>query len=101
MSDGEYGRVPPNIMEGLVAYRDTGRRTGSFLEAVLRNNLAEAVGRADRFSLAALKDIVQWVWWEMPAHAWGSEQKVRAWMQAGGVQGLAEKRAAEAAGEEA
>lgn len=72
--------IPPAILAGLEAHRDKRQPTGDFLTAVLENNLTRAVGLADDFSMSALKDIVMWCYWELPAPAWGSRVKVDAWL---------------------
>lgn len=72
--------IPTQMLETLVAYRDSGRPTGSFVEAVLSNDLFDAVSRADLSSQAALVDIVKWVYNNMPMNAHGSREKYRAWL---------------------
>ena len=53
---------------------------GSFVEAVLCNNLKEALGRADDDNLRDIYEIVKYCYWEIPANCWGSPQKVKAWL---------------------
>ena len=55
---------------------------GDFLEAVLSNDLTEAVCRADFENLAALEAIVKYVYNHIPRVCWGSPEKVRAWREA-------------------
>ena len=55
--------------------------TGGFLEAVLCNNLKEAVGRADTQNLKDIKEIVQYCYWEIPSVCWGSPEEVKAWLK--------------------
>jgi hypothetical protein len=74
--------IPDGILEGLINYRDKRIPTGGFLWAVLANDLSKSFARADSSSLAALQDIIQFVWWEMPSVAWGSPEKVDAWLAA-------------------
>jgi len=52
---------------------------GSFLTAVLSNNLTQACGRADDSNLRALPDIVRYCYNELPSDCWGSPEKVEAW----------------------
>jgi len=73
-------RIPPLILESMQAYVEHKQPVGSFLEAVLTNNLKEAVARADPECEAALGDIVMWFYWEAPSTCWGSVEKVRAWL---------------------
>jgi hypothetical protein len=72
--------MPPAILQGLKHYRDHRLAPGGFLRAVLQNDLEGAVGRGDVNSLAALQEIVMWMRWDLPASAWGSPAKVRAWL---------------------
>ena len=57
--------------------------TGGFLEAVLCNNLKEAIGRADAENLRDIKEIVQYCYWEIPSTCWGSPKEVKAWLEEG------------------
>lgn len=75
--------IPPAVLVGLELYRDSSLPTGGFLAAVLENNLTKAVGLADSLSMSALKDIVMWCCWELPNQAWGSKEKVAAWLEEG------------------
>ena len=54
---------------------------GDFLRAVLENDLAGAVSRADPENLAALKDIVTYVHTELPALSHGSPADCTAWQR--------------------
>ena len=54
---------------------------GGFLTAVLTNNLVGAVTRADVHNLEALLEIVRYVYNEVPASAWGSEQRVEDYLE--------------------
>lgn len=72
--------IPPLVLRGLEKYRDERAPVGSFLTAVLGNDLHEAVARADVDSMAALKDIGFYLHWEMPPKCWGSPEKVAAWL---------------------
>ena len=72
--------IPPRTLAGLRAYADNRVPTGGFLRAVLENDLSESIGRADPENMAALTDIVAYVFWEVPAKCWGSPEKVAAWL---------------------
>ena len=80
-TDEKYPTIPPLIRAGLRRYADEHMGTGSFLTAVLENNLSEAIIRADVFSLAAIKDIVMYVHWEIPGNCHGSPEAVNAWLK--------------------
>ncbi len=77
---GQY-KMPPRIAEGLAQYAREGREPGSFLRAVLSNNLLQAITRADLESLACLHDIVLFVCNELPARSWGSSAAVHEWIR--------------------
>ena len=68
--------IPQNIKDSLDRYVNEGIMPGSFLRAVLTNDLAGAVFKADSKNLAALKDIMLYVYNEIPANAWGSTATV-------------------------
>jgi hypothetical protein len=52
---------------------------GGFITAVLENDLRGAIGRADEDAFHNIKDIVRYLWNEVPAPCWGSKEKVKAW----------------------
>ena len=71
--------IPDHLRDGLVRYFADGILPGGFLQAVLCNNLHEAIGRGDPGSLFALPALVEFLRWRTPAEAWGSVARVRAW----------------------
>ena len=73
--------IDPMILEGLRQYVDNHVPTGSFLQAVLENNLTEAFGRADEENRRNLFEIVQFCYHKLPLECWGSKEKVEAWLQ--------------------
>jgi hypothetical protein len=54
-------------------------RPGSFLQAVLRNDLKDAVLRADPDNLHRLRDIVLWIDKGVPGQAQGSQEAIEEW----------------------
>lgn len=60
--------------------------TGSFLNAVLENNLMESLGRADEENQRDILEIVRYLHWEMPSACHGSPEKVAAWLEVGRLQ---------------
>ena len=72
--------IPDPIFRALMRYQDDGVMPGGFLQAVLRNDLQEAVFHADPESLAALLPICRYVHWEIPAVAHGSREAVDQWV---------------------
>lgn len=65
-----------------------GRAPGSFLTAVLCNDLKEAYNRADQSNTAAMPRIVGALTWGLPAQSWGSVERFDAWAEHRGMQGL-------------
>lgn len=76
--------LPHHLQEGLRDYLVVRQPVGGFLTAVLSNDLARAVLRADPVSEAALKDLVCFLYNHAPADAHGSAEKMRQWLQGGG-----------------
>ena len=86
-----YTTIPQSTIDSLIRYAEKGTPTGGFLWGVLTNNFSEAVGRADNGNRAALYEIHLFVYNEMPADSWGSPQKVNAWIDQGGLEGIKAK----------
>lgn len=74
--------IPEHMQQGLRLYLEDGLEPGGFLYAVLTNDLAGAVGRADSTNVRRLPEYVQFLYNYAPAGSWGSERKVAAWMDA-------------------
>ena len=72
--------IPERTKEALDRYVTGHVVTGSFLRSVLANDLVQALHRADDDNLAALPEIVQYVYWELPGDCWGTPEKVSAWL---------------------
>ena len=75
-----YPAAPTRIIDAILGHVDR-RRCGSFTTALLSNNLS-AILRADKESLAGIKDLVRFIYNEIPAECWGSPEKVSAWLEA-------------------
>lgn len=93
LEECSYERIPQLTLESLQRYASHGIPTGSFLHAVLCNDLMGAVGRADVWNRRALFAIVTYIHNEMPHNCHGSDALVEAWLT-----WWAEKRAAERKG---
>lgn len=63
----------------LERYLNHGIEPGSFLTAVLSNDLKGAVMRADATNLHRLDQIVGYIYHHLPAHAWGSPTQLEIW----------------------
>ena len=82
----EYA-IPEQDWNGLMLYLARGIETGSFLRAVLENDLTEAVGYADDDNRLKLADLVVVLHSTLPSESWGSKDKVAAWIERGGLKG--------------
>lgn len=60
---------PPDIVEELTRYIEHGVPLGDFLEAVVKNDLMEAFGRADERNCEDLAHICAWIYNRMPMPA--------------------------------
>ena len=74
-----YTRIPLKTMSALQAYVEQGRPVGQFLQAVLGNDLLGSYARAGPDDLAALGDIMAWLYWEAPASSWGNYERYVKW----------------------
>jgi hypothetical protein len=77
---GIHEAVPEHLRDGLWHYVREGRPTGHFLECVLSNDLAGAMGRADEESRGGLYAVVRWLYNEAPSNCWGTPERVKAWL---------------------
>lgn len=78
----KYAGIRPDTLVHIRDYADHGGDLGgSFLHAVMSNNLMDAVLTADPENLVALPAICLYVWNEIPMEAWGSPAKVCAWIR--------------------
>lgn len=75
-----YQDLPEHMRGVMQRYIENHLSPGGFLEAVLSNNLTEAVSRADSISINALPVYVRWLYNKAPYKCWGSSEKVIAWL---------------------
>lgn len=75
--------VPEHVRQPLRDYLERSRPVGDFLTAVLSNDLGEAARRADAVNRVYLADIALFLTYHAPSAAWGSPEKVAAWLAAG------------------
>lgn len=72
----------PDRMQGAIhRYINNGIRPGSFLEAVICNDLFTAVGKADEENLENLPAYAAYFYNEAPSACWGSKEKMEAWIK--------------------
>lgn len=74
-------KIPALVKKAILDFAEIGKEPPGFVRAVLTNNLEWAVFKADDENLRCLKDIVMFCHWEIPSRAWGSEEKVEAWIK--------------------
>jgi len=76
------------VVADLEQYVSTGKSQGSFIHAVLCNDLKAACDRADDNNMQILPAYVAYLYNKCPLACWGSPAAVDAWMAAGGLTGL-------------
>jgi hypothetical protein len=76
-------RMSEETAEELWRYYNRHCPTGSFLEAVICNDLREACALADDKNLWILPVIVAWLYNHAPGGCWGSSEKYEAWVAFG------------------
>lgn len=73
--------IEPRFKETIDAYVESGRPTGHFIQAVLENNLKEAIGRGDNEAIDNLPHIVAYLYNKVPSICWGSKEIVDGWFR--------------------
>ena len=73
--------IPERTLDSINNYVQEGIPPGHFVQAVLENNLFEAFARGDEGNLEALLEIIEYVYNHIPAKCWGSQEKVRLWLE--------------------
>ena len=81
ISEIDYSSLPEHMQGGMRLYMEEGIEPGSFLMAVLENNLIEAFGRADNINRDRLFDFCQFLYNEAPNQCFGSPEKVKLWIE--------------------
>jgi hypothetical protein len=74
-------KVKQSTLDGLDKWAQLGIPVGSFLEAVLTNDLKRAMFGADDENREAIFDIVSYAYNELPSGCWGSPERVAAWYE--------------------
>jgi len=83
--------IPEHMVASILKYVEFGIRPGSFLQAIICNNLKEAVGQADNENLKNLPAFVNYFYNKTPSICWGSLEKMILWEEHGGANGLTKK----------
>lgn len=66
--------------ESLKLYVEHRIRPGSFLQAVLENDLKQSFQRADSNNTRNMRNIVQFCYSSLPGNCWGSPNAVKNWL---------------------
>ena len=77
-----YAGLPEHAQAGMQRYLEHGIIPGSFLLAVLENDLMWAAGRADAVNLVNLPAYASFLYCEAPLGSYGSPEDVREWSKA-------------------
>ena len=85
----DYDLVPPHLRNGMREYIQRGHVPGDFLQAVIANDLNDALSRADEISLVLLGVLTTWLYNDAPGGSWGSRGIMAAWSRLGGLEGRA------------
>ena len=80
-TDLAYPDAPVHILASINRYVEHGLRPGSFVTAVLSNDLTGALLAGDEDSLRGLRDIMRYVHWEIPGGCHGSKSIVERWLK--------------------
>jgi hypothetical protein len=73
--------IPEHMHGGLRRYIENGILPGSFLTAVLTNDLKNAIGFADHINLWNIPRYVSFLYNYAPSGCWGSPAKVQSWVE--------------------
>ena len=72
--------IPDRMRGGIARYIEQGIPPGSFLQAVITNDLRRAVEQADDENLMNLPAYMAYFYHEAPSDCWGSPEKMKAWL---------------------
>jgi len=81
MRDINYELLPDYMREGMKLYIEDGIMPGSFLQAVICNDLVGSFAKADDVNIEHMKDYANFLYNEMPMDAWGSRGKMEKWVE--------------------
>lgn len=70
--------IPERTKQTIDDYVTKGWEPGDFVYAVLTNNLSRSIAYADMQNMHCLKDIVAYVYCEIPHVLWGCQELVEA-----------------------
>lgn len=82
-----YNKLPAHMQEAARLYVERGIQPGSFLRAVLENNLTESFGQADDENRLFMFEWARWLYNDAPGGCWGSKDVVAEWINRRGLKG--------------
>lgn len=75
----EYAFIRRDTLATIIDYVEKAWPPGSFVEAVLCNDLMGAFASADSDNRASLFEISSFIWNEVPRFCWGSRETFEGW----------------------
>lgn len=78
--DYSYYNVPEHTREALENYFFYGYLPGSFVTAVITNDLVRACNSCDHINREAIVDITKWVMHNAPNGSWGNHNNLQNWL---------------------
>ena len=90
---GKLAALPPYMQPGIVRYVVYGVKPGSFLLSVFAGEQELAERRADTLNKKLLPLYAEFLGRGCPPECWGSSDKVRAWIESGGLVGHLQREA--------
>jgi hypothetical protein len=73
--------IPERMRKPLTRYIEDKKLPGGFLQAVIKNDLSDAIGRADAENMHNLPAYCNFFYNHTPHDCWGSAEKMKAWVQ--------------------
>lgn len=94
LAHADWEMIPLYMRGGVRRWIESGILPGSFLTAVVSNDLRKAVGKADDVNVRLLHEYISFFYNYAPSGCWGSPEKVEAWHRRGGHHGAVAENAA-------
>lgn len=87
MNDNSYNLLPSHMQGAMKRYIENGIEPGSFLAAVLSNDLMGALRKGDETNQRALLDYGRFLYSYAPCGCFGSVYAYDEWVKSGGLKG--------------
>jgi hypothetical protein len=88
LAPANWSLIPQHMIGGLRRYIEDGIEPGSFLSAVLRNDLRRAVEQADATNIDRLPDYIRFLYNYAPTGSWGSPDEFDEWIGHKGLRSM-------------